>query len=55
MGTVRTQKGRFECPVEWEGDTCETDVNECLSSSAPCMYESTCSNAKFIPAFVAAV
>ncbi|XP_026469731.1 protein jagged-1b [Ctenocephalides felis] len=33
---------RCECPSEWTGEHCETDVDECLSS--PCANAVSCSN-----------
>ncbi|KAM5298563.1 epidermal growth factor-like protein 7 [Ctenodactylus gundi] len=30
------QPGRCHCPAGWQGNTCQTDVDECHSRGAPC-------------------
>lgn len=35
---------RCECPPQWAGDRCQTDVNECEMNLGPCINAKTCKN-----------
>jgi len=45
-GECENLHGSFKCtcPLGWEGDQCQNDVNECEAASNPCQNGGTCTN-----------